>query len=65
MEHMNNRAVRPEVRVFLAASNALVCSTSATLKDFSREECEAIARCVMELSNTKHQWSKYLLSRYT
>ncbi len=51
---MNIRAVRPEVRVFLAAGNALTSSTPATLKAFSHEECEAIAPC-LELSNSKHR----------
>ena len=61
---MKSHAVRPEVRAFLNASHVLVSPLSAP-KDLSREECEAIARCVMELSNVTHQWSKYLLSRYT
>jgi hypothetical protein len=61
---MKSRSIRSEVRAFLAASDVLVSSTSA-LKDLSREECEAIARCITELSDVRHQWSKYLATRYT
>ena len=56
---MKSRSISSDLRAFLSASNVLVSSTPA-LKDLSREECEAIARGITELSDVRRQWGKYL-----
>ena len=61
---MKSRSISSDLRAFLSASNVLVSSTPA-LKDLSREECEAIARGITELSDVRRQWGKYLATRYT
>ena len=56
--------VHPAVAAFVSASQTLL-SPSLRPTDLTPEECEVIARYVMDLSNVKTPWSGHLLSRYT